>query len=151
MRERPLFRRYGYAASRITPARAGKTKLATEERAKVRDHPRSCGKDTLLTSGCVKEVGSPPLVRERLCGLFVALCALGITPARAGKTACVSIIACCMSDHPRSCGKDATPACDNTGYTGSPPLVRERLPSTVSIGGTMRITPARAGKTLLRF
>ena len=50
-------------------------------------------------------------------------------------------------DHPRPCGKDlpTEPAPDDEG--GSPPPVRERQPSEKHTGATIRITPARAGKT----
>ena len=50
---------------RITPARAGKTTVRTSSAIKLRDHPRSCGKDTLIYPARKRRLGSPPLVRER--------------------------------------------------------------------------------------
>ena len=71
---------------RITPARAGKTMLLDVVNTKIKDHPRSCGKDSRAASPPSATPGSPPLVRERLPGDFLTLVRIGITPARAGKT-----------------------------------------------------------------
>ena len=49
----------------ITPARAGKTNASRADLSAFRDHPRSCGKDTLRRSMPLSAAGSPPLVRER--------------------------------------------------------------------------------------
>ena len=92
---------------RITPARAGKTYRRGTTDMTIRDHPRSCGKDSRWKKGSA--------LRTR------------ITPARAGKTFSLSSILVTFQDHPRSCGKDL---CANLLFSfinGSPPLVRERL------------------------
>ena len=71
----------------ITPARAGKTNLGYDYGGFMGDHPRSCGKDLLLSHSRLVLPGSPPLVRERLI---------------------VPVSLCIPSwDHPRSCGKDS--------------------------------------------
>ena len=51
---------------RITPARAGKTECALSYDMRNKDHPRSCGKDFIKKVVGHVEIGSPPLVRERL-------------------------------------------------------------------------------------
>ncbi len=91
---------------RITPARAGKTAYTTDRIAMRRDHPRSCGKDTVQIENIASPLGSPPLVRERLADVAYSCIAGGITPARAGKTQCGGPGGYLSQDHPRSCGKD---------------------------------------------
>ena len=54
-----------------------------------------------------------------------------------------------FEDHPRSCGKDALDTVKKLEEQGSPPLVRERRFEIYDNSGVKRITPARAGKTLL--
>ena len=72
-----------------------------------------------------------------------------ITPARAGKTHSIFSPASSSRDHPRSCGKDPIKHKGKRLLTGSPPLVRERLPDSTPDNTDDRITPARAGKTIL--
>ena len=71
-----------------------------------------------------------------------------ITPARAGKTDVHRVGRTITRDHPRSCGKDPFTKPGNDACPGSPPLVRERLPSSFMWTNARRITPARAGKTI---
>ena len=91
--------------------------------------------------------GSPPLVRERPFTFRFKYFVLGITPARAGKTAIVRPPLYKFKDHPRSCGKDPKSASSSGVTSGSPPLVRERPFTIKSKSRFIRITPARAGKT----
>ena len=72
--------------SGITPARAGKTVKTLPIRRQCQDHPRSCGKDSPLSSSRYEPIGSPPLVRERRHKKLTGRIHHGITPARAGKT-----------------------------------------------------------------
>ena len=94
----------------ITPARAGKTKLGTAQSADRRDHPRSCGKDLDYFVIFASNLGSPPLVRERLLYPANQKSFVGITPARAGKTLRCRRHTLGIEDHPRSCGKDVPDA-----------------------------------------
>ena len=110
----------------ITPARAGKTGHIPGRPGTVEDHPRSCGKDMLRLLLKRLNIGSPPLVRERLGAESVFLRRYGITPARAGKTASLAASSNCSWDHPRSCGKDSGCRLSWASPLGSPPLVRER-------------------------
>ena len=73
---------------------------------------------------------------------------MGITPARAGKTAFSAHPCTVHGDHPRSCGKDKKKRNDGLTISGSPPLVRERLPGGDGLPDDFGITPARAGKTM---
>ena len=74
-----------------------------------------------------------------------------ITPARAGKTAHSLTDVFGSGDHPRSCGKDFRCRMDEVFDRGSPPLVRERLCRCYGLTDAPWITPARAGKTSIRF
>ena len=112
----------------ITPARAGKTMPWHTCAIVVRDHPRSCGKDTRQSFFLFRRPGSPPLVRERPTGLHNTSAVPRITPARAGKTRRIRLILISNGDHPRSCGKDRLTMCLGCHKVGSPPLVRERQP-----------------------
>ena len=50
-------------------------------------------------------------------------------------------------DHPRVCGKDAIVFAVASAILGSPPRVREGLSKNFLISRSLRITPARAGRT----
>ena len=74
----------------------------------------------------------------------------GITPAYAGKTNFQPSPQVENKDHPRVCGKDALIAKPENRKLGSPPRMRER-PSIVDTPiERNRITPAYAGKTLIK-
>ena len=147
MRERLLYQTFVRIASRITPARAGKTIQANQNSRHKRDHPRSCGKDPWWQEQDKPWQGSPPLVRERPRVRSAKICSSGITPARAGKTLYCGIVFSLFRDHPRSCGKDLLVSSLYRPVQGSPPLVRERRNGRATKSRTPRITPARAGKT----
>ncbi len=110
----------------ITPARAGKTFPTVLEVLFQGDHPRSRGKDSTASKVLTMVTGSPPLARERHANIQRFNKSIGITPARAGKTAYLGWAIMDGKDHPRSRGKDA---CNNSligTAVGSPPLARER-------------------------
>ena len=132
---------------RITPARAGKTSALIYRRSRCWDHPRSCGKDFFNHLLFVRQLGSPPLVRERPDFQRRLTDPERITPARAGKTDCEAMAPYSSRDHPRSCGKDDMALSDINPDLGSPPLVRERRDEIIQNHLLDRITPARAGKT----
>ncbi len=70
----------------ITPACAGKTVKVFYLTVCVWDHPRVCGKDVSLMMDYLKNLGSPPRVRERRFDMASSILAARITPACAGKT-----------------------------------------------------------------
>ena len=72
VRERQVPKNNREPNSRITPARAGKTRAFGSMPYLRWDHPRSCGKDFYQVHRRLGEWGSPPLVRERhLMGLVL--------------------------------------------------------------------------------
>ena len=107
VRERLEAGRRARKPGRITPARAGKTGKLHRRIRRSQDHPRSCGKDTADVLQFAFLPGSPPLVRERRFGAKIRNSFMGITPARAGKTAMIIAFEASCKDHPRSCGKDS--------------------------------------------
>ncbi len=131
----------------ITPARAGKTWCLSRMAQRCEGSPPLVRERRRLGPRYLAQPGSPPLVRERLILDCDNQHNVGNHPRSCGKDACVSIIACCMSDHPRSCGKDPSPFFASTIMPESPPLVRERLHLRIDAVLDGRITPARAGKT----
>ena len=80
-------------------------------------------------------------------GSFV--CPRGITPARAGKTTIRTINKIDQSDHPRACGENALMSPLAALNDGSPPRVRGKPRRTAPAMALSRITPARAGKTIV--
>ena len=52
-------------SSGITPACAGKTVIVVRPHISVRDHPRVCGKNLILSALLLLGLGSPPRVREK--------------------------------------------------------------------------------------
>ncbi len=105
------------------------------------------GKDNLADRCRSRELGSPPLARERLAAPACHPVLSRITPACAGKTSCSGC--CCQvpEDHPRLRGKDVFLKNDIGFWSGSPPLARERLARDFLIREYAGITPACAGKT----
>ena len=105
VRERPCCRFRRIHCPRIPPARAGKTADRLACCFYRRDHPRSCGKDYMPNRKGWPDLGSPPLVRERLEPNPIITKNSRITPSRAGKTCKGAAHFSQKWDHPRSCGK----------------------------------------------
>ncbi len=101
-------RRTGRKIVGITPARAGKTRNSIRSMDVMRDHPRACGKDFMMSQKNSLKLGSPPRVRERLTSDHPMLDEERITPARAGKTLDINANWILNQDHPRACGKDTS-------------------------------------------
>ena len=70
-----------------------------------------------------------------------------ITPAPAGNTLASVKANLTLQDHPRACGKHLFDACDQAGWEGSPPRLRETLLDEFDRYAPFRITPAPAGNT----
>ena len=131
----------------ITPARAGKSIFRFGGLNLVGDHPRACGEKLYDASFCIRNLGSPPRVRGKV-GIVQSLeDALGITPARAGKSCCSSSRFCICWDHPRACGEKFLPPASPSNYWGSPPRVRGKVRRRGCKSFRCGITPARAGKS----
>ena len=93
--------------ARITPARAGKTPEPDTRQPSRWDHPRACGENYKVAFFSFPPRGSPPRVRGKLLICPSGSLAVRITPARAGKTALLSRMACTTRDHPRACGENS--------------------------------------------
>ena len=134
-------------AQRITPAGAGKTRLATKARRAGWDHPRRCGENPAFSLLCAISTGSPPQVRGKLETAVPVGIPIGITPAGAGKTRRQEFLPTRPWDHPRRCGENHAPYESRLPYPGSPPQVRGKRKASGGITFQTRITPADAGKT----
>ena len=69
----------------ITPACAGKSRLASVASFVLRDHPRVCGEKQIPQTFISRSRGSPPRVRGKVTFASGCSYAVGITPACAGK------------------------------------------------------------------
>ena len=90
---------------RITPACAGNTNSWSTKDHSFWDHPRMCGKYSLVYLCFQEDLGSPPHVREIHEDMSWHPEINGITPACAGNTTCLSYVYYTLKDHPRMCGK----------------------------------------------
>ena len=131
---------------RITPARAGKRKLRGVRQLANQDHPRACGEKQFMPYGLRLQLGSPPRVRGKVVHPIDKPSAVGITPARAGKSSSKNSRGGGRRDHPRACGEKAISLPRLGGPTGSPPRVRGKAGLSQLSVRDIRITPARAGK-----
>ena len=113
----------------ITPADAGKTSMKYCRWKEEQDHPRGCGENYLAAFQAVREQGSPPRMRGKLCRLHVGTLAHRITPADAGKTTCSVYICAGEKDHPRGCGENQRVRPFPRRLGGSPPRMRGKLAS----------------------
>ena len=89
----------------ITPACAGKSRKASLQSIRQRDHPRVCGEKAKSITVVTFLLGSPPRVRGKARFYFHRQSVDGITPACAGKSALYSIRRNPSEDHPRVCGE----------------------------------------------
>ena len=134
---------------RITPAHAGNTSYAAGQLAGVRDHPRSRGKHSLMSTMTRPLSGSPPLTRETHKYGSVPDQDVRITPAHAGNTLHNVKSYDRSRDHPRSRGKHNALCASILSCLGSPPLTRETLLNSAAEGADRGITPAHAGNTIM--
>ena len=95
-------------------------------------------------------MGSPPRVREKLCENLRRCRWHRITPACAGKTFRYDYSHRTYQDHPRVCGKNAVNVTPWFLRLGSPPRVREKQSAVLNSIDESRITPACAGKTIIK-
>ena len=93
--------------------------------------------------------GSPPRVRGKRLEEQAGERARRITPARAGNTGSAATGLPCARDHPRACGENRNKISLTHNKFGSPPRVRGKHIAISMRQTEDRITPARAGKTLI--
>ena len=94
--------------------------------------------------------GSPPHARGRLMVFDKKNHYLRITPACAGKTKALAGVDRHVEDHPRMRGEDTTLKKFEYPSIGSPPHARGRQLREPRFRHFTGITPACAGKTLIR-
>ena len=116
----------------------------------ARDHPRGCGENTAAPASRGLCIGSPPRMRGKLLEARLRRHQAGITPADAGKTKRQRIRTCRRQDHPRGCGENLSGFRTDSLPIGSPPRMRGKPVAPSTICHYRRITPADAGKTILR-
>ena len=130
----------------ITPACAGKSDERKGEDAYNGDHPRACGEKPWMGASPGRATGSPPHMRGKVIGNVRCPVHVGITPACAGKSACVLLLRERIQDHPRVCGEKLYSAGTSRRNWGSPPHVRGKVQSGAGLRLVSGITPACAGK-----
>ena len=94
MRGKHNIQRHQIKSARITPAYAGKTNGDTKALTACSDHPRVCGENTAIIPPITATRGSPPRMRGKLRFNPSVDNNNGITPAYAGKTACLWYVSC---------------------------------------------------------
>mgnify|MGYP001690300316 CR=1 FL=1 len=109
------------------------------------------GEDTMKGFIMDKDTGSPPHARGRPGILRDERRLCRITPACAGKTLARRGTRSRAGDHPRMRGEDPFRWRHRKAKPGSPPHARGRPRGTSARPALRRITPACAGKTLLRM
>ena len=137
------------AATRITPACAGKSRAISAFPSAIQDHPRVCGEKFVEVAKIFHDLGSPPRVRGKVLHLCFRVALKGITPACAGKSGWHSCCPGCNRDHPRVCGEKVLLIIGISKARGSPPRVRGKVSERLMGGNYARITPACAGKRFL--
>ena len=85
-------------------------------------------------------------MRGKASGSWKCFCAMGITPACAGKRTQYFPACSCIWDHPRVCGEKSFGDVVALDAIGSPPRVRGKDSAAFRFLGGGRITPACAGK-----
>ena len=134
----------------ITPACAGKTLPLIVFCRRIRDHPRMRGEDRTRLFAGIELHGSPPHARGRHNCRWRRRRTSRITPACAGKTLRAEYSESTSPDHPRMRGEDQHLASNVFLETGSPPHARGRRSGARRGSYRQRITPACAGKTVIR-
>ena len=138
-------------ACRITPAYAGKRKTARPFPGAAWDHPRLCGEKIYEQTQKIAAAGSPPPMRGKVASEKTLLIGTGITPAYAGKSLCLLRQKDDVWDHPRLCGEKMLWGRWNLYILGSPPPMRGKASGTFKSPFSSGITPAYAGKSLVRL
>ena len=108
----------------ITPAWAGKSKLALCTPSCPTDHPRACGEKNKELEGVWLPMGSPPHGRGKVMKANKKVKENGITPAWAGKRTRCQTSGPLHQDHPRVGGEKSIDYLGAEPCQGSPPRGR---------------------------
>ena len=112
VRGKAVFPARQHRTAGITPACAGKRRLASPGKKSHGDHPRVCGEKSRHTLSWDILLGSPPRVRGKVLHVVTLFDGAGITPACAGKSCPPQAPTFTRQDHPRLCGEKFHPASD---------------------------------------
>ena len=115
------------AATRLIPARAGKTTPIVPEEDTLQAHPRSRGENSDAFCAQLETLGSSPLARGKLDTVRLTMWCAGLIPARAGKTLSSLLRPLLFPAHPRSRGENVVLLGVSIGWDGSSPLARGKL------------------------
>ena len=138
-----------HPASRLIPARAGKTSRPPVVRGTRSAHPRACGENIECRPECAPDDGSSPRVRGKRACRPGGRRRRRLIPARAGKTGSTRTPCCTRTAHPRACGENPHVRLPNGRIFGSSPRVRGKQRGVGDQDGGSGLIPARAGKTPL--
>ena len=131
---------------RITPAWAGKSSAARGCGNAHLDHPRMGGEKHLSGTTDNRPQGSPPRGRGKGYTGQALDSGVRITPAQAGKSPGSASGWPRRRDHPRAGGEKLMGRPRRSVGAGSPPRRRGKDSSGEPANGSIRITPAQAGK-----
>ena len=132
---------------RITPAWAGKSKLALCTPSCPTDHPRAGREKNKELEGVWLPMGSPPRRRGKERSTALVGTPTRITPALAGKSYVFGPFRPGSWDHPRVGGEKRFVRNRTQLRLGSPPRGRGKEILSRKQNGGIRITPAWAGKS----
>ena len=133
---------------RITPAWAGKSKLALCTPSCPTDHPRAGREKNKELEGVWLPMGSPPRRRGKERSTALVGTPTRITPALAGKSYVFGPFRPGSWDHPRVGGEKQIGGDNGLDKQGSPPRGRGKGCLEPFLATTVRITPAWAGKSM---
>ena len=135
------------AATRITPAWAGKSRSPRRTLSRQWDHPRVGGEKMQSNETTRMVEGSPPRGRGKGGLVCVLSVVIRITPAWAGKSSLWCAHRRVQRDHPRVGGEKRSLLPIIVGMEGSPPRGRGKGVTKKQTKKRGRITPAWAGKS----
>ena len=130
----------------ITPAQAGKSKLALCTPSCPTDHPRVGGEKSTFLNSMSFPPGSPPRRRGKVPNARCFIERQRITPAWAGKSAFRFQSQKASQDHPRVGGEKLGRMAVAISVIGSPPRGRGKEGGPLLLTDVPWITPAWAGK-----
>ena len=133
---------------RITPAWAGKSKLALCTPSCPTDHPRAGREKNKELEGVWLPMGSPPRRRGKERSTALVGTPTRITPALAGKSYVFGPFRPGSWDHPRVGGEKQIGGDNGLDKQGSPPRGRGKGLRYIVKVPLIRITPAWAGKSI---
>ena len=134
-------------AGRLIPAHAGKTTRVRPITYGPPAHPRSRGENEINKAAREHAAGSSPLTRGKPQQAALAVHALRLIPAHAGKTSSPTAHATRSTAHPRSRGENQAYFPIQDTNAGSSPLTRGKLHARDQGPCHPGLIPAHAGKT----